>query len=94
MTEDSLPETDVTVKLYIGEHGANLVAESIEVTLKAVSKDILDSDDADAVFTLQRAYMEYREKHFKKKDDIFRHGYHWTVEQLKEYGILPETKSE
>ena len=79
--------TKIEIDIDIGEHGANLVAESIEVTLKAVSEDSLNSDDADAVFNLQRAYLEYREKHFKKKDDIFEHGYHWTEQQLEEYGF-------
>ena len=82
--------TKIQIDIELGEHPANLVAESIEVTLKATASDALDSDDADAVFDLQRAYLEYRERHFRHKDDIFKHAYHWTDEQLREWGFEPK----
>ena len=86
--------TKLEIDIDIGEHPANLVAESIEVTLKAVSKAWMNADDADAVFDLQTAFLLHHEKHLKKfhgKDwDIFKHSYHWTDEQLRAYGFEPK----
>lgn len=81
--------TKIEINIDIGTHPANLVAESIEFTIKAVTKhQFTNSDDADSVFNLQDAYVA----HNKLNRDFFKHFYHWTDENRKEFGLLKEEK--
>ena len=59
----------IEIDIDCGEHHPKLVALSIEKTLKAVAKDRLCSDDADAVFELQSSYV--RDTIYKPKPNIF-----------------------